>query len=53
VDVPAGHPDTRDDRRHLEQDLQPTMDSMVDMMRNGRLKVFWVACTNPAVTLRI
>lgn len=33
------------------KDLQPTMDSMVDMMRNGRLKVFWVACTNPAVTL--
>ncbi len=33
------------------KDLQPNIDSMVEMMRNGRLKVFWVACTNPAVTL--
>lgn len=32
-------------------DLQPTIPSMVEMMRNGTLKVFWVACTNPAVTL--
>lgn len=31
--------------------LQPTINSMVDMMKNGQLKVFWVACTNPAVTL--
>jgi len=27
------------------------IDSMVEMMRDGRLKVFWNACTNPAVTL--
>ncbi len=27
------------------------INSMVDMMRNGQLKVFWNACTNPAVTL--
>jgi ferredoxin-nitrate reductase len=33
------------------RDLQPEKDSMVEMMRDGRLKVFWVACTNPAVTL--
>ena len=33
------------------QDHQPTINSMVEMMRNGQLKVFWVACTNPAVTL--
>lgn len=33
------------------KDLQPAINSMVDMMRNGALKVFWVACTNPAVTL--
>ncbi len=33
------------------KDLQPTINSMVDMMKNGQLKVFWVACTNPAVTL--
>ncbi len=33
------------------RDLQPTIPSMVDMMRNGQLKVFWVACTNPSVTL--
>ena len=32
-------------------DLQPTIPSMVEMMRNGTLKVFWVACTNPSVTL--
>lgn len=32
-------------------DLQPAIPSMVDMMRNGTLKVFWVACTNPAVAL--
>lgn len=33
------------------KDLQPSIDSMVEMMRDGRLKVFWVGCTNPAVTL--
>jgi anaerobic selenocysteine-containing dehydrogenase len=33
------------------RDLQPTIPSMVDMMRNGQLKVFWIACTNPSVTL--
>ncbi|MDH4133310.1 MAG: molybdopterin-dependent oxidoreductase, partial [Gammaproteobacteria bacterium] len=33
------------------KDLQPAISSMVDMMRNGTLKIFWVACTNPAVTL--
>ncbi len=33
------------------KDLQPNIDSMVEMMRDGRLKVFWNACTNPAVTL--
>ncbi|MBU1690705.1 MAG: molybdopterin-dependent oxidoreductase [Gammaproteobacteria bacterium] len=33
------------------KDLQPTINSMVDMMKNGQLKVFWVACSNPAVTL--
>jgi anaerobic selenocysteine-containing dehydrogenase len=33
------------------KDYQPTINSMVDMMRQGTLKVFWVACTNPAVTL--
>lgn len=27
------------------------INSMVEMMRYGQLKVFWVACTNPAVTL--
>ena len=27
------------------------IDSMVERMRHGALKVFWVACTNPAVTL--
>jgi anaerobic selenocysteine-containing dehydrogenase len=32
------------------KDLQPGINSMVDMMRNGQLKVFWNACTNPAVT---
>lgn len=32
------------------KDLQPAIGSMVDMMRNGQLKVFWNACTNPAVT---
>lgn len=32
-------------------DLQPTIPSMVDMMRKGTLKVYWVACTNPSVTL--
>jgi len=26
------------------------IDSMVERMRHGALKVFWVACTNPAVT---
>jgi ferredoxin-nitrate reductase len=34
-----------------DTDLQPTIPSMVDMMRKGTLKVFWVACTNPSVTL--
>ena len=33
------------------RDLQPTIPSMVEMMRNGTLKVFWMACTNPSVTL--
>ena len=32
------------------KDLQ-AINSMVDMMKNGQLKVFWVACSNPAVTL--
>lgn len=27
------------------------INSMVEMMKNGQLKVFWNACTNPAVTL--
>jgi anaerobic selenocysteine-containing dehydrogenase len=34
-----------------DTDLQPAIPSMVDMMRRGTLKVFWVACTNPSVTL--
>ncbi len=33
------------------RDLQPSIPSMVEMMRNGTLKVYWVACTNPSVTL--
>jgi anaerobic selenocysteine-containing dehydrogenase len=33
------------------KDLQPSINSMVEMIRNGQLKVFWVSCTNPAVTL--
>ena len=33
------------------RDLQPNIPSMVEMMRNGTLKVYWVACTNPSVTL--
>lgn len=32
-------------------DYQPAINSMMEMMRHGQLKVFWVACTNPAVTL--
>ncbi len=32
-------------------ELQPEKNSMVEMMRKGELKVFWNACTNPAVTL--
>ena len=32
-------------------ELQPDKNSMVEMMRNGQLKVFWNGCTNPAVTL--
>lgn len=32
-------------------ELQPDIDSMVEMMRTGRLGVFWISCTNPAVTL--
>jgi anaerobic selenocysteine-containing dehydrogenase len=34
-----------------DKTLQPTINSMVDMMKNGQLRVFWVACSNPAVTL--
>jgi anaerobic selenocysteine-containing dehydrogenase len=33
------------------RDLQPDIDSMVEMMRTGRLGVLWISCTNPAVTL--
>jgi anaerobic selenocysteine-containing dehydrogenase len=33
------------------RELQPTISSMVEMMRNGTLNVFWVACANPSVTL--
>lgn len=33
-----------------DKTLQPGINSMVDMMKNGQLKVFWVACSNPAVT---
>jgi len=32
------------------KDLQD-INSHVEMMRNGELKVFWIQCTNPAVTL--
>lgn len=34
-----------------KSELQPEKNSMVEMMRKGELKVFWNACTNPAVTL--
>jgi anaerobic selenocysteine-containing dehydrogenase len=27
------------------------IDSHVEMMRNGELSLFWIQCTNPAVTL--
>lgn len=33
------------------KDLQPNIDSHVERIRNGLLDVFWVQCTNPAVTL--
>jgi len=33
------------------EDHQPGMMSMVDMLHHGELKVFWVSCTNPAVSL--
>ncbi|PLY16122.1 MAG: molybdopterin oxidoreductase [Sedimenticola sp.] len=32
-------------------DLQPEINSHVEMLRNGELNVFWIQCTNPAVTL--
>lgn len=32
-------------------DLQPDINSHVEMMRNGELSMFWIQCTNPAVTL--
>ncbi len=32
-------------------DLQPDINSHVEMMRNGQLNVFWIQCTNPAVAL--
>ncbi|MDH5190464.1 MAG: nitrate reductase [Gammaproteobacteria bacterium] len=33
------------------KDLQPDINSHVEMMRNGELNVFWIQCTNPAVSL--
>ena len=32
-------------------DYQPEINSHVEMMRKGELEVFWIQCTNPAVTL--
>ncbi len=32
-------------------DLQPDINSHVEMMRNGDLNIFWIQCTNPAVAL--
>ena len=32
-------------------DLQPEINSHVEMLRNGELNLFWVQCTNPAVSL--
>ncbi|HSN21635.1 MAG TPA: molybdopterin oxidoreductase family protein [Usitatibacter sp.] len=34
-----------------DRDLQPSIRSMTDMVRDGALRVLWIACTNPAVTL--
>jgi assimilatory nitrate reductase catalytic subunit len=34
-----------------DKELQPAMESMTSMMREGALKIWWVACSNPAVTL--
>ncbi len=33
------------------KELQPQLNSHVEMMRNGELSVFWIQATNPAVTL--
>lgn len=33
------------------KELQPELNSQVEMMRNGELSVFWIQATNPAVTL--
>ncbi len=50
--VPAGRiPEHSTTVITSDKTMQPTINSMVDMMKNGQLKVFWVACTNPAVTL--
>ncbi len=32
-------------------DLQPGINSHVEMLRNGEINVFWIQCTNPAVSL--
>ena len=32
-------------------ELQPEINSQVEMLRNGQLNLFWIQCTNPAVTL--
>ncbi|HWS13441.1 MAG TPA: molybdopterin oxidoreductase family protein, partial [Rhodocyclaceae bacterium] len=34
-----------------EKELQPGIESMTSMIREGALKVWWVACSNPAVSL--
>ena len=34
-----------------DKELQPGIESMTSLMREGALKVWWVACSNPAVSL--
>jgi anaerobic selenocysteine-containing dehydrogenase len=49
--IPAGRIPTHATTPITSNREHQAIDSMVEMMRDGRLAVFWVACTNPAVTL--
>jgi len=50
--IPAGKiPPRKPTAITSNSDLQPEIDSHVEMLRNGELGVFWIQCTNPAVSL--